>query len=208
MNSELYTKEFRNFKYLKSSPFAVSYFKRSYENLNKIQPWSQELDPKFYWPNRVEFLEQLFDLQKENIYIVDPSSFFTSNSRYKETAILTTIEKPVIYQGNLLRPEEGKRLTVDDIPLLESLEDFSGNMQDLQKDYFVCSDSYFKIKDTVSAGHPGAVVGLRYLPVIPSSRISYTAIFHNREWAEKYNADVLEYLRKYYGAISAIAAKI
>jgi hypothetical protein len=210
MNSELYTKEFRSYKYLKSSPASVEFFKKQYHIVNLVQPWTKERDPNFVWPHRVEFLEQLIDLEKEQVYIVNVDSIFSSPSRFSEAKI-AEVKEPVIYCGHMLKPSLGRILTITDI---HELEPFDQLNKDVEKQYYLCSSDYFSIKDTVclsgNCEHTGFIFRLVDLPIISiiSPEITLSAMFYDEETAKKYAKDVADHLRNYAAALSAIVAKL
>jgi len=180
MNPDLYTEEFRNYKYLKSSPVYVEYFKRAFNKINQIQNWATTNDPLFVWPNRVEFLEQLIDLNGEPLYIVYPG--FQSFNRHYEQASLYKIHNPIVYQGPRIDPWSGKRLTLDDVDEVER----NGGV-----DCYLCSGLQNE-----------SCINLYNLPVIAddpdqvlTSMSIYTALFHNENTAEKYCSAITEFVR-------------
>src|SRR6185436_12169263 len=98
MNPELYTDEFRNFKFLKSSPEEVAYFKLARTAANSIQPWDNLYDPNFSWKTRLEFIEQLLDLRNDTVYVVF-AGLINIRDGYEDPDIIT-IEKPVVLGSN------------------------------------------------------------------------------------------------------------
>lgn len=192
MNPELYTDEFRDFKYLKSSYEAVQFYKNSADQINKVQSWNDSIDPSFHWPTRIEFFEQILDLRQDTIYLVDPGQLNSSASGYgyEESRILE-IEFPFLYCGNLFKPEEGRPAGIEDIPDIES----SLPMQE----YFLCSGDYITHKIT------GHVLSMYSLPIYPSNFISLSAMFYDKEWAKRYCQSLTTFLRKNIDAISTIS---
>jgi hypothetical protein len=194
MNPDLYKSEFRDFKYLKSSATDIAYYKKSALELNGIQPWAQTNDPTFVWPCRLEFIEQLFDLKNDTVYIVEPGNLYPvehrKNSYDYEDARLYTIEKPVIVHGNpFLHPEKLRNiLAEEDIPRILNPEE--------NYHFFVCSNN---------ENDPGQVVRINDIGLLPSPLGNLTAVFYDKGWAEKYQKAVTDYLRKSNDAVSAIS---
>lgn len=180
MNPDLYTEEFRNFKYLKSSPPHLEYFRRAFVEVNKIQNWATTNDPLFVWPNRIEFLEQLIDLNGEPLYIVYPG--FQSSTNDYEQASLYKIQNSSIYQGPRINPWSGKRITMNDVLDVERLEG---------EGCYLCSGLQHE-----------SCINLGNLPVIPTDTTHlvgnttlYTALFHNADTAERYCSAITEHIR-------------
>jgi hypothetical protein len=179
MNPDLYTEEFRNFKYLKSPPWHVEYYRHAFNEVNKIQNWATTNDPLFVWPNRIEFLEQIIDLGQP-LYIVYPG--MRLSSREYEAATIYTVNDPVIFYGSAVNPQSGKRITLNDIKDIERL-----------------SGAYCYL---CSGAADGPCINLYNLPVIPtqSSQVDgnisiYTALFYDRATAEMYSSAVTEHIR-------------
>jgi hypothetical protein len=193
MNSNLYTEEFRNFKYLKSSPEQVVYYKDTARQLNLVQPWAQTNDPKFVWPCRLEFIEQLFDLKDDIVYIVEPGNLYPIEHRKHsydyEDARLHIIENPVVVRGNPYMHPERLRviLTEDDIP---EISDFEKNRY-----FFVCSKN----------NNPTPVLKVSDIGLIPTNNFNYVSVFYSYEWSKKYSMAITQFLRKENDAISTIS---
>jgi hypothetical protein len=197
MNPDLYTDEFRNFKYLKSHPVSVKYYKERARQINSVQPWAQINDPAFTWTSRIEFLEQLLDLHQHTVYLVYPGPMtesggaFTSHSGY-ESSVLYEIVNPTIYEGNVLQPGLGELITYNDI---SHVEDISGD------GWCLCSQEY----------HKDPTVSLEVGPVFKLDKsflftaLNYSAIFYNKDVAEKYRDALTQFLRKNSDAVSAIS---
>lgn len=194
MNPDLYTNEFRNFKYLKSSYEAVQFYKKSADQINKIQPWHEIVDPTFCWPTRIEFFEQILDLQDDTIYLVDPGKLNRSDSGYgygyEESRILE-IEFPFLYKGSLFSPETGTPITLEEIPEVE--------LSDSVEEYFLCSGEFIMSKIT------GHILPANLLPIRPGNSISLSAMFYDEEWAERYRSSLTKFLRHNIDAISTIS---
>jgi hypothetical protein len=207
MNRDLYTEEFRSYKYLKSSPEAVAFFKKQYNVVNLVQPWAEKPDPNFIWPHRVEFLEQIVDLENEQIYVVNIDSIFSSSSRYSEAKI-TEIEHPILYYGHMLKPSLGIKLSPFNLQKLEDMRNIPGIA--LENNYYLCSDDYFAIKDTVCLGkipgHTGVIFKVLDLPIMPPE-VTPSAIFYNEETAKRYAVNVRLHMQNFIDALSAIVAK-
>lgn len=178
MNPDLYTEEFRNFKYLKSSPAQVEYFKRAFAKVNQIQNWATTNDPLFVWPNRIEFLEQLIDLDGKPLYIVYPG-FQSTTSEYEQASVYA-IQQPLVYEGPLMNPWGGKRILMDDVDKVEKVGGFG---------FYLCSGS-----------QNSSCIELTVLPIVvptmPGSTTSiYTALFHDKHTADMYSTAITEYIR-------------
>jgi hypothetical protein len=203
MNLDLYTEEFRNFKFLKSGPYAVNYYKKTAEQLNKVQPWAQVNDPTFTWPCRLEFVEQLLDLTYDTVYLVEPGVLYNINrdkfSYDYEQARLNEIVHPIVYNGHILNPSEGKIAQLSDIPEIE--DSYNNN------DWYMCSEEYF-MADPENIDHPGNIYTFNEHLLVPSDYITYSAMFYDKEWAMKYQDAITYFLRKNNDAISAISKLI
>ena len=180
MNPDLYTEEFRNYKYLKSPPAHVEYYRQAFNEVNKIQNWATTNDPLFVWPDRIEFLEQLIDLDGKPLHIVYPG--FQSPTNEYEQAPIYTIQNPIIYKGPVTNPWSGKKITMDDVTEVE---------KDSGTNCYLCSGL-----------QSNSCINLYNLPVIATDsngvtgNISiYTALFHNRNTAEMYCSAITEYIR-------------
>jgi len=178
MNPDLYTDEFRNYKYLKSSPAQVEYFRRAFTKVNQIQNWATTNDPLFVWPNRIEFLEQLIDLDGAPLYIVYPG--FQSTTNEYEQASVYAIQNPLVYEGPLMNPWSGRRILMDNVDLVEKVGGFG---------CYLCSglqnNSCIELSDL-------PVIA----PIMPGNSTSiYTALFHDKHTADMYAAAITEYIR-------------
>ena len=195
MNEDLYSDEFRNFKYLSSSAKSVDYYKAVAQQINSIQPWGQTNDPSFVWPCRLEFIEQLLDLHGESVFLVTPGDLYGVDASmkyydYEESKCVKFIN-PIVYWGKLLAPENGKIVTVDDIPHIEKNID----------EYCLCSSSYFhKIPDV-----PHLLCLLASTPINTDiNMVNFKAMFYDKDTAMAYAKALTDCLRKNHATISAI----
>jgi hypothetical protein len=208
MNPELYTEEFRNFKYLKSTPAAVEYFRKTQIAVNRIRPEDQEENNDFSWSSRIEFVEQIMDLRNEDLYIVIPGEPVkvadpTVNTKVQfgyDVSRLIHIKNPVIFEGHPMKIIEGREITIDDVNILDSnpTADFR---------YYLCADMYMDVQRT-SDKFGSTIYTITGLGLVPVDYISYTAMFYDSEEARKYRDATTKYLRKNAGAISAISRLI
>ena len=196
MNLDLFTDEFRNFKFLKSDPLLVSYYKQRAAQINSIQPWSKPNNPNFSWPHRVEFLEQLVDLQNGIVYLVYPGPLdkvgtFVAHPGHESSAFYKIVN-PTIYEGNVLQPGLGTLITNEDI---SEVENVSG------AGWCLCSREYFNNPSTELAKGPIFKLDRAFLFVA----LNYSAIFYDKETAEKYRDCLTEYLHKTGDAVSTLS---
>lgn len=195
MNLDLYTDEYRNFKFLKSSPDHVEYFKTARQAINHIQSWGTVYDPAFDWPNRVEFCEQLLDLRHDSAYIVVAGDITT---RYEGPSILEILH-PVILTENPIIYETSREATFEDIPIMEDY---------LIPHFCLCEEhSFDDIKNISTFNGHGRIIRLETLPVVPHSKSDFTEIFFDKGTAEKYSKCLYDFLRHKMGAMSAITAR-
>lgn len=204
MNRDLYTDEFRNLKFLKSHQDLVKHFKSITLGINSIQPWNSEFDPTFRWGGRVEFLEQLFDLRNDSLYIVEPcTTASVKNSRIEEyeDARIHIIQNPVICSGNPLINSNMTIATVDDIPYIE---DSSKNAS-----YYISSfENLHNLTNFSSQEYLlQKVIPVRETPLVIQVKESYTALFYDPVWAEKYRSAISKFIKDYFGAISTITSR-
>lgn len=192
MNLELYTDEFRDFKYLKSSHEAVQFYKKAAETINNIQPWTATNDPSFRWQSRIEFFEQILDLHNDTIYLVDPGALVQGSKGYLyETARIMEIEHPLLYQGTMLSPDIGTPLGIEDIPAVEA--------HTTSEEYYICSGGFIYNR---TDGH---IIPTGLLPIVYKNPITLSAMFYDEEWAERYQNSLTTFLRNNLGAISTIS---
>jgi len=192
MNPELYTDEFRNFKYLKSSSAEVSYFKTARMSANLIQPWDQELDPDFLWKTRVEFIEQLIDLRHDSVYIIF-AGLTNIRDGYEDPSLIT-IEKPVVLGSNpILRGI--RELTLEDILTTQFIE----------ASYCLSEEKYIQGPEFDLNGR---IFNLGNLPIIPFSKPDYTEMFYDKDEAEKYRSALTIMLRNKINAISSFSVRL
>lgn len=207
MNPDLYTDEFRNFKYLKSTPEQVQYYKDVEETLQRVQPWAATSDPDFRWETRLEFFEQLLDLRDGTAYFVELGLIY-SHAQDKnvfdwEDSRLIEIVHPLLYEGHPLMADEGRPATIEDIPILE---DYQRNSH-----FYLCSGDYPKFcrdREVINVDNPGQVYKLDNNPLVCTGYIPYTAMFYDKTWAQKYQRAITDFLRKNNDAVSAISRLI
>jgi hypothetical protein len=183
MNLDLYTEEFRNFKYLKSDAESVEYFRKNYSVLQKVQPWAQINDPNFVWETRLEFLEQLFDLRDDVVYFIIPP--LVTDSNLYEDSRMYEISEPFIYKGKAFQMENEASLA--DISSIE--ESALG---------FYLSSRKYSLVDRL-------FLTMESCPLIPSNGfVEYSAMFYDREWALKYKDAITYFCRKNFDAMTAM----
>jgi len=183
MNLDLYTDEFRNFKFLKSDARAVKYFREASVILQKVQPWTCINDPDFVWETRLEFLEQLFDLKNDTVYLVVPPDVNPLGFTYEDSR-LYTIVKPFIYKGKAFQVEN--LATLEDIP----------NMEENPAGFYISSQEY-SFDDKIFLTMEGC-------PLIPNDFENYSVMFYDREWAQKYKDAITFFLKRNHDAMTAI----
>jgi len=195
MTPNLYTKEFRAFKYLKSSFQQVEYFKRSLEEVNRIQPWTSEPDPDFSWPYRLEFIEQLLDLRYNSVYIVTATSFSSSDMNFSR---MMELRHPIIIDRNPIIYSSTKIITEEDIPAVES----NSGLYCLVSD-----DAFIKEKDRRMFNVEGdpLVFRMNSFPISPFSKTTFTELFADKDSAAKYAQAINDYLRNSINAVSTIS---
>jgi hypothetical protein len=192
MNRDLYTDEFRNFKYLKCPSAYIAYYKKSAQQINSVQIGTEASDPNFVWPCRLEFLEQLMDLRYDTAYFVEAGMIYNqrNNQAYDyEAARLYTLVNPLLFHGSVfesINESITKVATLEDIPIIED--------RVTNKDWRIRSSSIEHL----------SILALNQNPLIPTNYVTYNAIFYDGEWAEKYRNALTHYLRKNIDAVSAI----
>jgi hypothetical protein len=192
MNPDLYTEEYRNFRFLKSDHEKVEYFKKEKKEIDKIQPWNQEFNPTFSWKHRVEFIEQIFDLRDDIVYIVSSPALRTSSW---EMASLVEIKQPIILTANPVIHGSAKEATLDDI---SSIED--------NKNHWFCLCERKQFENNLPQAR---VIRLSSLPVVPSwIRADFISMFYNKETAEEFRRVLTEVLRHKANAMSSFSAKL
>jgi hypothetical protein len=193
MNTDLYTDEYRNFRFLKSHPVDVSYFKTARSAADLIQPWDQEVNPNFHWKTRLEFIEQLLDLRYDIVYIVF-AGLITSTNIY-EDAKLITLEKPVILSGNPIVQGQSREVTNEDLP----------HMNFLELTFTLVEERY--IRNGVFDPN-GRVFNVKNLPIIPFAKTEFTEMFYDKSEAEEYKFSLTDMLRKKLNTISVFASRL
>lgn len=189
MNPDLYTDEFRNFKYLRSQPSTVAYFKDSTKWINTIRPLSHKDDPTFNWPHRIEFIEQLIDLGRGTAYFVESGNLSPSSSSLGlsyEDANLFVIENPVVAEGSIIDPAFSSRIaTLEDVPAIED--------HDRNADFFICTRMY--LEDFGHWSRRGSIFKVRSTPLVPHDLVYYSAVFYDKATAEEYRTELTHFLR-------------
>lgn len=190
MNPEYYTEEFRNFKYLKTDPRIVERFKTSRIALDRIRTWQGTYSTDFSWPHVVEFVEQVFDLDEDNLYIVFVGSLSSKNQH--EEANLIVVEKPIILDSNPILYEGYRRTESVDIRYIEDY---------LNAHYCLVGGKAFD-EDGVFLADSG-IFRVNSLPIAPKDPPKFTAMFYNKDTAELYRKTLTEMLC-YYDKISSL----
>jgi hypothetical protein len=189
MRRELYTDEFRTFKYLQFN----AYYEMVGNMVNGLR--GEGATP---WPFRVEFVDQLLDLYGETIYIVNGDRLLFSKDFY-EDATLSIIEDAHMTEGYILTPDLGRRLDESRI------SDIEHNYTD---DMFLLFSERAK-KEMVAGANFDAfsdqVFKIEHLPVVPKKNIGYNAIFARRDVAEEYRFLLTHTLRNKKAALSTIS---
>lgn len=190
MNLDLYTDEFRNFKFLKNSPEFREDRILARKSANLIRPRDNE-DITFEWKTRLEFCEQLLDLRHEKVYVVFAGDLNNPCVIEMDMPIILT-ENPIIY--NIAR-----EATFDDIPLMED-----GGCSH----FCLCEEkSFADPRDLSTFGCAGKILRLGALPIVPCSEANFTELFYLRESAEMYKRALTDFIRYQMSAMSAITAR-
>ena len=116
MNPELFTEEYRSFKFLKSTADEVKYYKDAEILLGNIRPPNKIDDGPFVWQKRIEFFEQLVDLAGTDVWYVDMNGTLKKTGMHEydyDTAKLIEIKECVLYTGFPQKP--GRYITASDI---------------------------------------------------------------------------------------------
>ncbi len=199
MNLDLYSDEFRDFKYLKSNPDHIAAFKVARAAANRIQPWDSDFDPEFVWPGRLEFVEQLMDLRYDSVYIVF-AGMLSTNSHLYESANLIEVKKPVIVTSNPLIYSDTKEITIEDIGWIE----MNGNQK-----YCLCEEeSFIYDNNTTTFNGTGRIFRMHTLPVVPFAKSDFTEMFYDKDTAEKYRKALTDFLRNKLNALSALSVRL
>jgi len=194
MNSEFYTDEFRNFKYLKSSSELVKRFKTTRAIRNRVQGWSDLPDPTYEWPHAVEFAEQVLDLKDDNLYIVSAGALSRKNEY--EDANLLIVENPVILDSNPILYDNWHEATIEDVHWIE--DDINAHPCMVERRAF--EDGEF-IADS-------RIIRLNSLPIVPKESPDFTAMFYDKDTAEKYRKTLTEMLRHQINAVSSFTSRL
>jgi hypothetical protein len=194
MDLNLYTEEFRDFKYLKSSHELVKRFKAARINRNRVQGWHDTPNPTHEWPHAVEFAEQVLDLKDDNLYIVFAGAL-SSKNEYEE-ANLITVENPVIIDSNPIIYDQWKEATIDDVYWIQ--DDINAHP---------CMVERKSIADGIFIAD-SRIIRLNSLPLAPKEMADFTAMFYDKDTAEKYRKTLTEMLRYKINAISSFTARL
>lgn len=194
MNPNLYTDEFRAFKYLKSTKEQVEYFKNINKSASRIRPWDDESGTNFFWPHRLEFVEQLLDLRNDTVYIV--SSGTMSKYNIWEYSYLIELENPIILDKNPLVYAGAKDCGPEDIFELEQIP----------SQYCLVSANSFtetpqgRIFNTTHGDNK--IFNMNSFHIIPDPISDFTELFYDKDTAMKYQKSLTEFIRKTNDAIS------
>ena len=216
MNPELFSEEYKSFKFLKCSADDLRYYKYTETLLNNIRPPDRVDDKTFVWQKRIEFIEQLFDLVGSDVWFVDMNGTLRKTGMHEydyDTAKLIEIRECVIYRGFPQKP--GRYITYEDLQKISDprpgLVIPSNSYDNTENRVYVCSKAYYmnigieaELR-TVNPLDPMVCYGLFGLPLFPGAFPTYNAMFYDKEWAELYQKSVTSFLRKNNDAISAIS---
>lgn len=196
MVNDYFSEEFRNFKFLQSSPKFVDHKKLTRLKFNQVRPKDQVDNEEFAWSSRIEFIEQILDLKDSEIYVVEPGEAYrTGQGSVVDYSLsnLHVIRSPRIIRNHLITPDY-REVTFDDIPLIEDDNQPTGP-------YFLTT------KQSVEIGpHSNVIIiSLSHLCLLPQPTFSYAALFHDQAEAEKYRDALTIFTRKYSNAVSAIS---
>ena len=192
MNLDLYTEEYKNFRFLKSPPEHVKFFRENIALGNKIRPPTALNNENFVWKHKLTFMEQLLDLRNDSVYIVFPGILNSKNDF--ESASVVEIVQPVILSRNPAIYDNPKELTIEDLPELESNE--KGSIA------YICSGNYANMLDS-------RIFSVKSLPLVPlTADNSFTSLFYNKKTAESYGKAVTHYLRYMNDAVSSFTSMI
>lgn len=186
MNNE----ELRTFKYLSFSEETRNLFIKKTEAVNRIRPGYADENSKFQWPHRIEFFEQIFDLENESLYIVAPIEIGKMSELARSR--LYEIKNPVIHCGIFEDPKPENRATRE---CIKELEDYKASLHY----YIISKDSQIENNSLLAS-----------MRINPSSLYNSgaTAFFSNKDTALEYK-EALDYLTKTFAdtieLISAIA---
>lgn len=198
MNLDLYTEEFRTFKQLKLSPEHNAYYKMVGNMINGIRPKGQENNKSFFWPFRIEYVDQLLDLAGENVYIVN-TDLLSNSVHFYEPAELRIVEDVNFSEGQVLTPDLGKPLTNDDIIRIEN------QWTDYTFIMYTKKAGLQSIEGSPFSDFENGVFNISTFPVVPKRGIGYNALFSRQDIAEEYKEEVTKQLRNQRATLSAIS---
>ena len=192
MNLDLYTEEYKNFRFLKSPPEHVKFFRENIALGNKIRPLADLNNENFVWKHKLTFMEQLLDLRNDAVYVVFPGILNAKNDY--EFASVVEIDQPVILSTNPTIYGNPKEFTIEDLTELESNK--RGSIA------YICTGNYANALDT-------RIFSVKSLPLVPLTvGNSFTALFYNKKTAESYGKAVTHYLRYMNDAVSSFTGMI
>jgi hypothetical protein len=215
MNPELFSDEYKSFKFLKCSASEVKYYKDAELLLGNIRPIDKIDAGPFIWQKRIEFFEQLVDLAGTDVWYVDINGTLKKTGMHEydyDPAKLIEIKECVLYTGFPQKP--GRYITSNDIDsvveghryILKNVLYTSNKLH-----LYVSSKAYYmnvgiepELRDT-NPFDPMICLGLFGLPIFPGNFPTYNAMFYDKEWAKLYQKSVTQFLRKNNDAISAIS---
>jgi hypothetical protein len=196
MNPDLYTDEYRSFRFLQSKPEHVAYFKEARSAIDHIQPWDAVYDPKFSWPCRIEFTEQLLDLRGETVYIVS-AGLLTQHDSYEEAHVVELV-RPVILTNNPILYKNAKEATTLHV----------GSIEHNGLPYCLTEGDKFErfVKD--GEVFDALTFRLNTLPIVPHAKSDFIEMFYDKDTAEKYRKALTDFLRNKMSAMSAFSARL
>ncbi len=189
MNEELYSDQFRSFKYLQASPMMLQFWKKSKEVIDHVIPnWMLHVPTSFEWPSRIEFLEQLFDAADTTIYIVKTGPLI-SGIGY-EPSLVYTIKNPTIYTGPFPIPDFASPVTIEDFANVNLMGDDLDHCHLSPKSYVELKKNA-PIQDRIT-------FQLENIPIIPQSvkceNDCFSAIFTDEHVARMYALSLRDYV--------------
>lgn len=195
MNPKLFSDEFKSFKYLRSTPAQIEYYKTAAGAANRIRPWAENHGPDFTWPNRIEFVEQLLDLRHDSIYIVF-AGIMSKNNEWEDSNFIK-IDNPLIVDRNPIIYPDARDATIEDIP---HMEENAAQYCLISANSFIRANNGSRIFD---ARGDNKVFRMNSFPLIIDSKSDFTELFADEDTARKYKKALTEFLRNTSDAVSA-----